>query len=201
MLQFSNCIVAKNFNSDITISTCKLTFKQGVNLVLEDLVEFNSTFLSRANDDPQIMEAMKCLLKVIISETTMNISPLNLESSIFPVMIDKIIAPLSKQVCVETKYQNKVVAKNVNAQSLGIGSIDTWHGQPDGRARGHIFEDTDLVSHITESGTSDSESDGATSSLDAKRKIGLKDISQLVATNVVCSFTERNIHPHLSNTF
>lgn len=197
-LHFSHCVIEKNFTSYIPISNVDLRVRKTTHVPLEDFVDFNHTMLTAANEDKRIMEAVKHLVKVILPRTKLNLSPQDLERSSFPTMIKKIIAPLSKTVCVEKQYKSKVSGiDNVTTGNLGVGTNNTWHGQPDGRIRGYTHEEVDLM--VAGIRGSDGEvSDGATSTFDAKRNINSKETSKLIATNVISSFIEQNNNPHMN---
>ena len=79
---------------------------------------------------------------------------------------------------------------------MGIGSKETLHGYPDARVRA---EQSDI--HLITPSVSGDSNPGSPSSIgdsvvvEGKRFSSLFNTDQLIATNVVISFTEHNRHP------
>lgn len=93
---------------------------------------------------------------------------------------------------------------SVKIASLGMGSVNTWHGTRDARVRGvNIISRKKKSEHIKGSYSDDSaeddagsrDSDGATSLLEAKLKYKEVNLPQVIGTCVVSSFTEKPCHP------
>ena len=91
--------------------------------------------------------------------------------------------------------------EGLKTANLGMGSRKTWHGTPDVRVRGveiigHKVEDVADADEEDECRSTATEAtDGATTSLEGKRLIKAKNLSQGVSTCVVSSFIEHNLHP------
>ena len=134
-----------------------------------------------------------------------------LEKTSFLEIILKILLPLAIKLEVEKKYAQltkESKATNITGEHLGMGSIDTLHGSPDARARGASESPTEIVNaENVEASASGYISDGATINIQEKanlmgvaRLAGLeRHLSQMIAINVIASFTEKNLHPTLSS--
>ena len=91
----------------------------------------------------------------------------------------------------------------IKSDSLGIGTLSTWHGTPDLRVRGvevivrkPLEELDDEDSEMVEERDSDEEgSDGGSAPIEVKITYMSSFLPQTIATCVVSSFTERNLHP------
>ena len=90
----------------------------------------------------------------------------------------------------------------ITCEDIGIGTIHTWHGSPDGRVRGGAAfvckEDEDEDEDADEDKESDDDdsvhSDGRTTAVEAKISIKPSQLPQVVGTCVTTSFTEWNLH-------
>ena len=73
----------------------------------------------------------------------------------------------------------------------------TWYGSIDARLRGHAYDfEGDEVVLVCDSDDDDgSETDGATTVLELKRKS--RGLSQAIGAAILASFTERKLHPQL----
>ena len=108
----------------------------------------------------------------------------NTEKEVFITICKKIFQSLTTDVVVDKNSYSK--AKEVKTGLIGMGRFDTWHGSPDGRVRGAVV--------IYGSAALD-ESEGNTSSVEAKKNIVESNVDQLVGTTVTTSFVESNLHP------
>lgn len=92
-------------------------------------------------------------------------------------------------------------AENVTKSFLELGTKETLHGQPDCQVRGCVEGETgtELVSVPQDTELGYSSEYVGTSTIDGKRSFESKHISQLIATNITCSFTEKKLHPTLHN--
>ena len=82
---------------------------------------------------------------------------------------------------------------------LGVGTSSTWHGYPDVHFKISssytIYLDTPIVTFAdSEEGTP-----GNTTAIVAKLNVSANKLMQLVATCVVGSFTENDLHEKLHN--
>lgn len=132
------------------------------------------------------------------------------EVSIVLNLVKNILMPMKMEFMLETKYlkylkENKI--EGVNTGYMGIGNAGTWHGNPDACIRGcNIIaadddddeeeeEEGEMGDHESE-GEASVDSDGNSAHWEAKRSVNFpKNIKQLVASCVVSSFTEHNLHP------
>ena len=80
-----------------------------------------------------------------------------------------------------------------------MGTRTTWHGYPDARVRA-FNSDTNLlkVSSVDQAENSPVSTIGDSCVLEAKIGIEQFNVNQLIATSVICSFIECNLHPHLN---
>ena len=87
---------------------------------------------------------------------------------------------------------------------LGMGTVHTWHGTPDARVRGaevvyrRETDEIDEVSQASRDDESETASDGATTTVEAKVMTKDANLHQAVGTCVVSSFTETSLHPNLN---
>ena len=115
----------------------------------------------------------------------------------------EVLKPLcrAEELILEAKYESvlstaKTDVTGLKAADIGLGSMKTWHGTPDARVRGShlVFQEVENG----ESEESDAElSDGATTTVEAKRRFSQSNLPQVIATCVVSSFTENGLHPDL----
>ena len=92
----------------------------------------------------------------------------------------------------------KSESDGLKVANIGLGSVETWHGTPDVRVRESpfVFRKTE-ESENRDSDTESSASDGATTTIEAKRKFLPSNLLQVISTCVVSSFTEKCLHPEL----
>ena len=127
------------------------------------------------------------------------------ESSIMMDIATELLRRLCIKVTLESRYAGQLQRKlgqspvtGITCEDIGIGTIHTWHGTPDGRVRGGAafvckVEDEDEDAAADKESDDDSvNSDGRTTAVEAKISAQLP---QVVATCVTTSFTERNLHP------
>lgn len=97
-------------------------------------------------------------------------------------------------------------ATGIRTDYIGLGSWKTWHGTPDARVRGSevlcrkVLEKDDEAEEVDSDGESTGtcetfQTDGTTSTVEAKLKVTTENMAQVVATCVVSSFTESRCHP------
>ena len=115
----------------------------------------------------------------------------------------EILQRLCVDVTLEGRYRQSLTSHpsfvtGVECEDIGIGSVTTWHGSPDGRVRGgasFVWGEKDADEDEDESDDDSVHSDGRTTTLEAKFSIRWSHLAQVVGTCVVASFTERNLHP------
>ena len=135
------------------------------------------------------------------------------ESSILMDIATEILQRLCIDVTLESRYAGHPQCKlgpspvtGITCEDIGIGTIHTWHGSPDGRVRGGAAfvckEDEDEDEDADEDKESDDDdsvhSDGRTTAVEAKISIKPSQLPQVVGTCVTTSFTEWNLHPEKS---
>ena len=91
---------------------------------------------------------------------------------------------------------------------MGIGSRYTWHGSPDARVHGEQGDVNVVFSHFlvenlfdedNDEGSDLASNDGTSTDIECKNNVVLNsDMSQVVATCVVSSFTQKCRHNSLS---
>ena len=115
----------------------------------------------------------------------------------------EVLKPLcrAEELILGKKYESvlstaKTDVTGLKVADIGLGTVKTWYGTPDARVRG-----SHLVFQKVENGESEGSdaesSDGATTPLEAKRRISQSNWPQMIATCVVSSFTENGLHPDL----
>ena len=172
----------------------------GYAVLLSQLFEFNKDTLHSPDKSPDnlkepILQVVKFLKRCrSIPWSPFSATPVTKEEQIMVHIAHYILVGLCSEVTLEKRYSKRLGAHAEEIQSthIGIGSINTWHGTPDGRVRGCniVFPGTD------EEDASSRSSEGNTTPLEAKLSIKLwTNISQLVSTCVTSSFTEHNLHP------
>ena len=92
--------------------------------------------------------------------------------------------------------------KRVTWGPIGIGDRRLWWGQPDACVRpldsANPLDSTLVVATSPDPDESDSETDGESSQVEAKRKVTSAYLPQAVATAIVHSFTQNKRHPQLN---
>ena len=123
------------------------------------------------------------------------------ESEVLLSICARILKPLcrTEEIILEKRYRSKLrCCPGLKVADIGLGSAETWHGTPDARVRGSPFvlRKTE-ESEDRDSDTESSASDGATTTIEAKRKFLPSNLPQVISTCVVSSFTEKCLHPEL----
>jgi hypothetical protein len=198
-------VVKENFTPSQNFSKVSIrSRKSGEVFRLSNFISsFDPKFLSATSDNSNVDQAIHKVLPLLNEPPKLQG---NLEKTTFPIIMNRLIIPLSHSVAVEKKYRKIVKGENMLSYSfLGIGTSETLHGSPDARVRGFTMEDLDVISIPHD--TSGSESDGGTIAVDSKKQLTYRStgtihpghLSQLVATNITASFTEHNLHPDLNS--
>lgn len=193
------CQVTEHFGVRSQFSHAEINYVKIADISVSNLVDFNMDCLTQKSNDKNIATAAHRLLNMLQNLPTLSSSSENVEKVIFAEIIKKILAPLSQETLVESKY-SICANNNIKTQCLGMGLFNTWHGKPDGRLRGSVCEEI-VVSLVDDD--DDENSDGGTLTIDGKRCFSAKGMpqfmSQLIATNVVSSFVEKNLHKDLNS--
>ena len=87
--------------------------------------------------------------------------------------------------------------QNVSVGRLGMGTRATWHGYPDARVRA-FTSDTNLLKMNDNPEKSPLSTMGDSCVLEGKISRERFNVNQLIATTVVSSFIEHNLHTHLN---
>lgn len=161
-------------------------------MAISTLVDFNPEILQKEHDDSSCVGR---LLKLFRQDTEIDALHTSLECVTINELLMKILVPLTKTVVVENKNRSKMreECEDITFENLGMGSVNTWHGEPDIRVRGFLDTEVDVM-HTTES-LSGYESDGTSLTIDGKAHLKLSHMAQLVATTVISSFVENCRHP------
>ncbi len=126
------------------------------------------------------------------------------ENKPFVLIAKDILAPLCRpgEVFLDKQYKKLDSSEDtLQTQPTGMGSLDTWHGSPDARVR--VFHSTTVVFSSGEdwnTSSSDENSDGESLLIEAKLFSKLENLPQTIATRVVSSFIEKQLHQSLSAT-
>ena len=130
-----------------------------------------------------------------------------LEKNSFFAIAKELLSKLGSEVMLSHDTYTKMVMedssvpKTVRVSCLGLGTLETWHGYPDARVRATSME-TEVLSPSLDPDAScgrasPTSSIGDTCIIDGKKN--KFNLHQLICTCVVSSFTERNLHGHLSS--
>ena len=125
------------------------------------------------------------------------------ESSIFIMVATEIPRQLCVDVTLECRYRAPLSLHPpalVECGDIGIGSVKTWHGTPDGCVRGGIplvwgEADSSVEAEDDESDRDSVDTDGRTTTLEAKVVPRMSDLAQVVGACMTASFTELNLYP------
>ena len=214
-IAFSLCKVPQSFNSSTAFSKLDLKLAAHNDGVTKKAVQFTTLF----GIDPaeiHISDAVKFLHRCKRcpwppppgTQDTYSAPPAKKrsESSIMMDISTEILQHLCIDVTLESRYAGHPQRKlgpspvtGITCEDIGIGTIHTWHGSPDGRVRGgatFVCKDEDEDSDEDDDSDNDSvHSDGRTTAVEAKIA---SQLPQVVGTCVTTSFTERNLHPEKS---
>ena len=189
------------FNPTSSFSTVNISYSKMAEILLSDMIDFDYNCLStRSDDSPYPLLRLFDPLPILGSTTLCS------EKMIFAEIVEKILAPLSKDtVMATTSKPTTSKSKDEDNDStfkhalLGMGQYNTWHGQPDCRLSGHSGElDVTHIPHTYGSGSDSEDSNGETIIVEAKKKIKNINMSQLISMSVVSSFVEHNLHNELN---
>ena len=196
------CKVTDSFATTTTFSGLDLSLAAHNDGISKVALDFNTLFgisLAEIEVDDVVKFLYRCKnwqwpLPPFVPEATKKRSESN-------IMLD-IATEILRRLCVNVSLERKYGAFHppfITCEDIGIGTVKTWHGSPDGCVRGGACfvlgeeEDTDEY----EDGESDDDSvhsDGRTT-MEAKKLIKESHLPQVVGTCVTASFTERNLHP------
>ena len=196
-MEFGVYEVTECFSPRALFSDIDLEIAMRGRLQLESLVHFNCEILTKANSDEADVAAVEMLLPLLTTRVKLHVDSDSLENVVMRELIKSVLHPLSTETIMEKKYRTWIEdefphrPRSLLTGFLGMGSKDTWHGQPDARIRGSspVLE-VDVVGFDDED---EAETDAATTPVEGKRKA--KKLSQSIATTVVSSFTEKKLHP------
>jgi len=197
--------VTENFNPTSSFSRIELNmapFKSidgaHIGIKAEELYKLNQITITGENRDAiHFISTCKDIPWPPVTPTS--------EHAAFIEISRKIFAPITgnNEVILDRTYRSYLKDLGTNSgltsDSIGCGSSDTWHGSPDARVRGtevigHDFIDADDGSDKDEE-ISDTRNDISTGT--TKLRSQTKHLQQLVATCVVYSFIENNLHKQL----
>ena len=117
------------------------------------------------------------------------------EKNVFVSIMKNLFTKICERVYLSSSYD---VTENfsdpiIERTHIGIGSAQTLHGYPDSRVRAKNSE-VHLISHENDASESPV-SDGDSIIIEGKRSTVTFNVHQLIATTIVASFTEMNLHP------
>ena len=122
------------------------------------------------------------------------------EKSVMIEIASQIFVNLCHQVTMEKRYESVAMPNlGLMTASLGLGSTNTWHGNPDVRVRGVSIchaKGEDVGDEDSDSGSTVSDSTAV--HIEGKIQYAASNLPQAVATCVVSSFTEKSNHPDKS---
>lgn len=111
-----------------------------------------------------------------------------------------ILLPLCNEVILDWRYKESLSITQQHLPTLtcgaiGLGTLETWHGTPDGRVReGEVH----LLCSKTDEGDAGSDEESNGIGFKGKISISKADLPRVVAMSVVSAFTEHNLHPDMS---
>lgn len=185
-IKFAVCRVSEHFSLRSTFSGANIIHEKIEKIPVSHLVRFDVHCLTHEDSDENIARAVRLFLNLFNNLPTLRCARSNTESEV----LQKILIPLCQEACLEKKYSACCQSPNVKVGLLGMGLFNTLHGQPDCRIRGAVLEDLDIS--LVDNETDDT--DSGTLTVDDKKTLAKEHTSQLIATNVVASFVEKNKH-------
>ena len=111
-----------------------------------------------------------------------------------------ILLPLCNEVILDWRYEESLSIMQQHLPTLtcgaiGLGTLETWHGTPDGRVReGEVH----LLCSKTDKGDAGSDEESNGTGFEGKISISKADLPRVVAMSVVSAFTEHTLHPDMS---
>ncbi len=185
--------IIHNFDPRTTFSTLDLHFTSNQHVSLQSLMHFSPDSII-VDPDSTVQSALEKLDAQLKKKARLDIDYNVLENVIMCELIKLVLHPLSSQTIMGKKYKHWIEeefgAGQVEIGFWGIGSLNTWHGQPDARLRGSSSSSVDVVGVEDED---EGETDAASVILETKRST--KKMSQIIGLSVVSSFTEKKLHP------
>ena len=192
---------------DHTASFSAVTFKAEPYITSAEArlaVKLNQLFEAK-DPEPQHLEHLKFIKHCQQHIWPPNPNQVKYEKDVMIEICTEILKPLcgADELILESKYGSvfskmKRDVTGLKSADIGLGTVKTWHGTPDTRVRGSHLVYRRVENE--ESGESDAEStasDGATSTIEAKRRFSSSNLPQMIATCIVSSFTEKGLHPDL----
>ena len=163
-----------------------------------------STVAYRAIDlfkEVEELEVHEEALRFIINSRKKCWPPADLQKSksereIFLEVCSKILVPLCRhnEVVLEKGYERFLREgqyAELRCSHLGMGTNQIWHGFPDARIRG---SEVQRWSDSDECDDEDSDSDGATTTVEGKVSLRFTCMQQVVGICTISAFIEKNLH-------
>ncbi len=168
---------------------------QDTHITLDQLYSVPEDRLRAPSTVDIIDTAMKNITRTVIEEKNEKAFMVNFTANCLAKLGDVTLNPDHQNESI--KYSMKNV-QEWDVGNIGIGTHHTWHGIPNARVRGLVNSevvltlDQDTLDQEQERPTSDS--DEASVLVEAKLTVCQKYLSQVYATAVVSSFTDKNRH-------
>lgn len=182
------------------------THTQGASIPATVLYSLDARRLTGQNVYPKDDEKNQVLQKFLRILKNSDITPSReifsgtKEKDTFFAIANNILSKLGNNVTLSHETFQSMVKEdhqpsNVFVGKLGMGTPFTWHGYPDARVRAHSG-DTNLITMEKKDNPDDSPTSTLGDSCLVEGKIGGQqfNINQLIATTVVSSFIEHNLH-------
>ena len=142
----------------------------------------------------EAMEATRKLLNAIKNIQVHKVLGGSHEKVSFFSVVKEVLALLGDEVCLSSNVYDTLedAPDNITIDHIGIGSVETLHGYPDSNIRA-----TKSAINCVDTSSGGS-SPGDHMYAEAKSESKNFNLHQLVATAIVTSFTEHNLHSHLN---
>lgn len=106
---FSVCVVTEHFSIRSRFSQSNIVYERSYDVMVSDLVKFSANYLTNEPEDEVIARAVHDFLKFLKNKKTLINS--RDEKIVFSEVLKKILAPLSQEIILETKYSELRNAK------------------------------------------------------------------------------------------
>lgn len=203
----------RNFTSCGTLSKANipLQLKQEDDLALvvrlHELIDFETDlFLFPENRPKQLAVSFEQLIKILKKNKTTQLKKnLGSKREVLVELSKIILMPLFESIVFESSYKTYLKScglEEASCNHLGIGSKETWYGEPDMSIQDVYVlseendeEENDDEEEEEEDDKEEEEQQSLPVFLECKKKITKVHRSQFVATSILGSFMQHNIDP------
>ena len=216
-----DCAVSKSFSTQGRFSTVSLRVdrvrdeQSGTHLFvcLDRLVDFDPEILTKPEKrHPDLVECIERLIAMLkkcrSEDLDTHLLELKKAAKLSTINEKVVVVNLAKQVPiplfgrVELEKSYRALLGNppfFHLENLGVGSVNTWHGQTEVRVNGCVAISTPDADEYDSDDDLDPDPPSHDISLEGKlRIVDHANLPQLVSTCVVNSFTEARLNPKLN---